>query len=159
MITLPTWLAWVGFIVGPGSLLVTAYIVFTNQKRDVTSTIDQKNIASQKEYISTLEKEKIRLEGEVKVRDEQIANLKKMIDAQKSDFQRQIDTLNTQIIEIKNSNTEITGIAETLKLFVPLTNDVKEFHNADQEIIGKLDMIIDFYKIRRSKKSATLVKG
>lgn len=139
----PPWAQSVAVILGPLSLIALIFLVFFYRKRDVTKDIDNKNIIAQKEYINTLEKEKIYLESEIKIRDEQIANLKKLLAEQKEDFQRQLNTLKDQIMEIKKANDQIDIIATTMKSFIPLTEDVKKFHAADSEIQRKLDMILE----------------
>lgn len=145
--TLQTLLNNLGVIAGLGGALIVAYLVWYNRNKDVTDAIDSKNILSQKEYINTLEKEKIYLQGEIKVRDEQIANLKKLLDDQKADFQRQIDTLTSQVLEIKNSNDQIANISSTLQLFLPLTKDIEEFHKADKQILDILHQLMKLHKV------------
>ena len=142
------------FIVGPGAILFAAVVMILTRKRDVTDGIDAKNIEAQQKYIATLEKEKIFLEGEVKVRDEQIANLQKLLENQKTDFQRQIDTLTQQVVEVKRSNNEISTIAQTLKIFVPLIEDVKKFHAADAKILEGLDKLIKHQGLADTGESA-----
>jgi septal ring factor EnvC (AmiA/AmiB activator) len=142
------------FIVGPGAILFAAVVMILSRRRDVTDSIDSKNIEAQQKYIATLEKEKIFLEGEIKVRDEQISNLKKQLEDQKSDFQRQIDTLTTQILEVKRNNQEISTIAQTLKMFIPLTEDVKRFHEADEKILAGLDKLIKHQGLADAGESA-----
>lgn len=138
----PDWIKDIAIVLGPISLVMTLYIQFFQRKRDVSSTIDVKNVTAQKEYIVQLEKDKLYLEGEVKVRDEQILNLKKTIEDNKKDTQRQIDGLTQQILDIKKSNSEISTISETLKIFIPLTNDIQVFHQADKDILDGIRQIM-----------------
>jgi hypothetical protein len=115
MLTLPTWAAVIAFIVGPGSLLAVIILSLVYRKRDITDGIDAKNITSQKQYIATLEKDKI-------------------------------DGLERKILEIQTAAHEVTTIAETLKMFVPLVQDVENFKESHKVIIAKLDAIIKSHK-------------
>ncbi len=145
---IPSWAQSVAVILGPISLLIVLGLVYFNRNKDVTDKIDKENIDSQTRLLTTLREENAYLKSQNLLKDEKIKNLETLLENQKTDFQRQIDNLSKQVIEIKNGNDQIAAIASTLQLFIPLTKDVEEFHKADKRIIDMLSQLLKIQGLR-----------
>lgn len=140
--TLTEFISNYGSFAGLLSLILGAFFVFYYRRKDVTDAIDKENLVSQAGLLTTLREENAYLKSQNLLKDEKIKNLETLLQNQKDDFQRQIDQLSKQIIEIKNTHTEVAGISTTLQMFVPLLKDVQYFKESHSTTLAKLDQVL-----------------